>query len=366
MNRRQFFASAAKGAAAAACFTCGMRGAFAQGSPSAPRRRVDVDGKRVSVVDVHCHCVVPEALNVLKGTALEAQFTTTLKSRFNNPPMETRIAAMDAQGIDVEALSVNAFWYGVDRELARRLIDVQNESLSKMCKASDGRLIAFATVALQFPDLAAEQLEHATKHLGLRGAAIGGTVAGLELSDPRFDVFWAKAEELGALLFLHPQNSSAATGVSARVKGNGYLDNTIGNPLETTVALSHMIFEGVFDRFPNLKICGAHGGGYLASYADRSDAVCVTFPDRCTPNMPKLAPTEYLKKNIYVDSLVFTSEALRHLAAVCGPRQIMVGTDYGFPWVKDPVGHVLGTSSLSNEDKIAILGGTAAQLLKLG
>jgi len=366
MNRRQFFATAASAAAATGCFTCGMRGAFAQGSPSAPRRRVEVDGKRVTVVDVHCHCVVPEALNVLKGTPFEAPFSTALKSEFNNPPMEKRIAAMDLQGIDVEALSVNAFWYGADRELARRLIDVQNESLSKMCKASDGRLIAFATVALQFPDLAAEQLEHATKHLGLRGAAIGGTINGLELSDPTFDVFWAKAEELGALLFLHPQNSSNATGVAARVKGNGYLDNTIGNPLETTIALSHMIFEGVFDRFPNLKICGAHGGGYLASYADRSDAVCVTFPDRCTPNLPKKPPTDYLKKNIYVDSLVFTSEALRHLVAVCGPKQIMVGTDYGFPWVKDPVGHVLSTSSLSAEDKMAILGTTAAQLPKLG
>jgi len=365
MNRRQFFASASA-AAAVGCFTCGMRGAFAQGSPSAPRRRVEVDGQRVTVIDVHCHCVVPEALDVLKGTAMEASFTTTLKSAFNNPSVEQRIAAMDAQGIDIEAMSVNAFWYGAERELARRLIDVQNEGLAKMCKASDGRLIAFATVALQFPDLAAEQLEHATKHLGLRGAAIGGTVAGLELSDPRFDVFWAKAQELDALLFLHPQNSSNVTGVAARVKGNGYLDNTIGNPLETTIALSHMIFEGVFDRFPNLKICGAHGGGYLASYADRSDAVCVTFPDRCTPNLPKKPPTEYLKSNIYVDSLVFTSEALRHLAAVCGPRQIMVGTDYGFPWVKDPVGHVLSTSSLSSSDKIAILGKNAAQALKLG
>ena len=366
MNRRQFFASAASAAAVAGCFTCGMRGAFAQGSPSAPRRRVEVDGQRVSVIDVHCHCVVPEVLDVLKGTSMEAGFTTTLKSEFNNPSLEKRIASMDAQGIDIEAMSVNAFWYGADRELARRLIDVQNEGLSKMCKASDGRLIAFATVALQFPELAAEQLEHATKHLGLRGAAIGGTVAGLELSDPKFDVFWAKAEELGALLFLHPQNSSNATGVAARVKGNGYLDNTIGNPLETTIALSHMIFEGVFDRFPNLKICGAHGGGYLASYADRSDAVCVTFPDRCTPNLPKKPPTEYLKSNIYVDSLVFTSEALRHLAAVCGAKQIMVGTDYGFPWVKDPVGHVLTTAGLSSSDKIAILGKNAAQALKLG
>jgi aminocarboxymuconate-semialdehyde decarboxylase len=195
--------------------------------------------------------------------------------------------------------------------------------------------------------------------------AIGGTVAGLELSDPRFDVFWAKAQELDALLFLHPQNSSNVTGVAARVKGNGYLDNTIGNPLETTIALSHMIFEGVFDRFPNLKICGAHGGGYLASYADRSDAVCVTFPDRCTPNLPKKPPTDYLKSNIFVDSLVFTPEALRHLAAVCGPKQIMVGTDHPIPWEEDPITHVMTTPELSDDDRLAILGENAIRVLGL-
>lgn len=364
MDRRRFFAAAATAAAAGVCFGCGMRGAFAQGSPSAPRRRTVIDGKQVTVVDIHCHCVIPEAAKVLAGTPLEGRYAATAKSAFNNPPLEKRIEVMDIQGIDVEAMSVNAFWYSADRELARRLIDVQNESLSKTCAESKGRLVGFATVALQFPELAAEQLEHAMKHLGLKGAAIGPTVEKWELSDPRFDVFWAKAQELGALLFMHPQDSSRVTGISERVKGNGYLDNTIGNPLETTIALSHMIMEGVFDRFPNLKICGAHAGGYLPSYSGRTDAVCVTFPDRCTPGVPKQKPSDYLKK-IYVDSMTFNAEGLRHLAAVLGPRQIMVGTDYGFPWVKDPVGHVLETSGISNQDKIAILGGTAQQLLKL-
>ncbi|HEY8578240.1 MAG TPA: amidohydrolase family protein [Beijerinckiaceae bacterium] len=362
MNRRELLASAV---AAGACLACANRGAFAQPANSRPRRRIEIDGAPVRVVDVHCHCVVPEALGALKGTPMEGRFAGTLKSAFNNPPLETRIAAMDAQGVDIEVMSVNAFWYDADVELSRRLIDVQNEGLAKMCKASGGRLEAFATVALQHPELAAEQLEHATKHLGLKGAAIGGTVPGAELSDKKFDVFWAKAQELDALLFLHPQNSAVATGIADRVKGNGFLDNTIGNPLETTIAFSQMIFQGVFDRFPGLKICGAHGGGYLPSYADRSDAVCVTFPERCTPGTPQLAPSAYLRRNIFVDSLVFSAEALRHLAAVCGPGQIMVGTDYGFPWVKDPVGHVLGVAELSSQDKIAILGGNAAKLLKL-
>jgi aminocarboxymuconate-semialdehyde decarboxylase len=360
--RRQFFHLAA--GAAGFCLGCGRRRAFAQSGPAAARRRVEIDGRPVRVVDVHCHCVIPEALPVVAGTALEKRFRSTLANTMNNPPLEQRIATMDAQGIDVEAMSVNEFWYGADRDLAERLIDVQNETLAATCKASNGRLVAFASVALQFPELASAQLEHGMKALGLAGGAIGPTVEGEELSSPRFDPFWAKCEELDALIFMHPQDSAVATGVDKRVRGKGYLQNVIGNPLETTIALSHLIFEGTFDRFPKLRICAAHGGGYLASYADRSDAVCVAFPFRCKDVALKKKPTEYLKQ-IYVDSLVFTPEALRHLVATVGPSQVMVGTDYGFPWVKDPVGHVMATPELSANDRIAILGGTATKLLRL-
>jgi len=363
LPRRQFLQMAA--GAAGVCLGCGMtRGAFAQANPGGARRRVEIDGKPVRVVDVHCHCVIAEALPIVTGTALEKRFRGTLDSPQNNPPMEMRIAAMDAAGVDVEAMSINEFWYGADRDLARRLIDVQNENLATTCKASNGRLAGFASVALQFPELAAEQLEVGMKQLGLVGGAIGPTVEGEELSSPRFDPFWAKCEELDALLFMHPQDSAVATGVDKRLRGKGYLDNTIGNPLETTIALSHLIFEGTFDRFPTLRLCASHGGGYLASYADRSDAVCETFPFRCKDVTLKKKPTEYLKQ-IYVDSLVFTPEALRHLAAVVGPDHVMVGTDYGFNWSKDPASLVLSTPELSPDDKVAILGGTAAKLLRL-
>jgi aminocarboxymuconate-semialdehyde decarboxylase len=361
--RRQFLHLAA--GAAGVCLGCGAwRGAFAQANLGGSRRRVEIDGKPVRVVDVHCHCVIAEALPVVAGTPLEQHFRATLNSPLNNPPMEKRIAAMDAAGVDVEAMSINEFWYGADRDLAQRLIDVQNEKLAETCKASNGRLVGFASVALQFPDLAAAQLDHAMKNLGLVGGAIGPTVEGEELSSARFDPFWAKCEELDALLFMHPQDSAVSTGVDKRVRGKGYLENTIGNPLETTIALSHLIFEGTFDRFPKLRLCAAHGGGYLASYADRSDAVCVTFPPRCKDVSLKKKPTDYLKQ-IYVDSIVFTPEALRHLVATVGAGQVMVGTDFGFPWEKDPVGLVLTTPDLSSADKIAILGGTASKLLRL-
>ena len=162
------------------------------------------------------------------------------------------------------------------------------------------------------------------------------------------------------LVFLHPQGTAE---LETRLKGNGGLDNAIGNPLETTIALSHLIFEGTLDRFPGLKLCAAHGGGYLPSYAARSDAIGVTFPQRVKPL--KKRPTEYLKQ-LYYDSIVFTPEALRHLAAETGVNQIVMGTDYPYPWTSTSVDHILATPGFTDEERVAMLGGTAARLLGIG
>ena len=271
-----------------------------------------------------------------------------------------RLQKMDAQGIDVEAISINPTWYAADREAARKLVKFQNEKLAEFCAAHADRFVGFATAALQHPDLAAEQLEEGVKKMGLRGGSIGASVNGEELASPKFDPFWAKAEELGVVLFMHPQG---APELRSRLQGNGVLTNVIGNPLDTTIALSHLIFEGTFDRFPGLKICAAHGGGYLPSYVDRSDHGCVTFPEQCSKTLKK-HPSEYLRQ-LYIDSLVFTSEALRHLIAECGVSQIMMGTDYPFPWTTTSVDHILNTPGLSDSEKAAILGDNAVRLLKI-
>jgi aminocarboxymuconate-semialdehyde decarboxylase len=321
--------------------------AYAQGG-AARRREVLVSGKRVKTIDVHAHVAVPEAM-ALMGMKVAPQ---SLVMR------EDRIRAMDEQGIDMAALSINPYWYKAERDLAQALIKLQNEKLAELCASRPERFVAFASVALQHPDLAAQQLEEGVKKLGLRGAAIGGSVFGEELSDPKFHPFWAKAEELGCLVFIHPRGIED---LDKRLKGSGGLANVIGNPIETTIALSHLIFEGTLDRFPGLKICAAHGGGYLPSYAARSDAGCVTFPDRC-PKPLKKKPTEYLRQ-LYYDSIVFTPEALRHLAAEVGTGQIVMGTDYPFPWTSTSVDHILATPGLSDAERAAMLGGTAARLL---
>jgi aminocarboxymuconate-semialdehyde decarboxylase len=271
---------------------------------------------------------------------------------------------MDEEGIDIQALSINSYWYSADRDLASRLVNLQNEKLAAMCATHPDRFVAFASVALQFPELAAQQLEEGMKRWGLRGAAIGGTVQGdEELASTKFDPFWAKAEELQALIFVHPQDSQNATGIRARVQGSGALGNVIGNPLETTIFLSHMIFEGTLDRFPNLKICAAHGGGYLGSYADRMDHGCLVFPEQCKKKIKK-KPSEYMKQ-LYFDTIVFTPEALRHLIATCGVSQIGMATDYPFPWTVTPVDEVFAAPGLSDSDRVAILGGNMCKLLKI-
>ena len=325
----------------------------AQTGRPARRREVVVSGKRVKTVDVHAHCGVPEAM-ALMGLKIEPALVMA--------EPKDRLAAMDAQGIDVEALSINPYWYGAPRDLAAELIKVQNAKLAEINGSHDGRFVCYATIALQFPELAAEQLATAVKAQGFRGVSIGGSVEGQDLSDPKFHPFWAKCEETGVLVFLHPQGTKELE-PSGRLGGSGLLTNTIGNPLETTIALSHLIFEGTLDRFPGLKICAAHGGGYLPSYCARSDAVTKTFPNR-VGQLPKKPPTAYLKSGqLYFDTIVFTPEALRHLVAETGAGHVVMGTDYPYPWTSTSVDHILNTPGLSDADKVAILGGTAAQLL---
>lgn len=330
--------------------------ATTQPSARAARREVKIGGRRVKTIDVHSHCVIPETLELM-GLPITHQRGPGIAE-----VGERRIREMDEQGIDVEVLSVNPYWYDAERDRAAEVARINNERLAEFCATYPDRITAFASVALQFPELAAEQLEHAVKKLGLKGPAVGASCAGADFSDPKFHPFWKKCEDLGVLVFIHPQSTPE---LNKRFKGNGWLANTIGNPLDTTICLSKLIFEGTLDRFPRLKLCSAHGGGYLPSYAPRSDHACRVGPDQCNPAIQlKKKPTEYLR-DMYFDTLVFTSEALRHLAAEVGSDRLVIGTDHPIPWNPNPVDHVLGADCFTDEEKIAILGGTAAKLLDI-
>jgi aminocarboxymuconate-semialdehyde decarboxylase len=342
--------------------SCGLLDA-ARAQGAAPRALpVTVNGKRVKTIDVHAHCLFHEALDLMGEQARNAR-PVTKGSEQMFIAVEERLKAMDAMAIDMEVLSINPFWYRQERDKAAQIVKINNEKLAELCASKPDRFAAFASLALQFPDLAVEQLETAVKKQGLRGAAIGGSVLGDNFSNPKYHPVWAKAEELGAVLFIHPQSTPE---LAARFKGNGWLANTIGNPLETTIALQHLIFEGTLDRYPGLKIIAAHGGGYLPSYAPRSDHACFVSPVNCNPDIHlKKKPTEYLNQ-LHFDCLVFTPEGLRHLAAQVGASQLMLGSDHPIPWEEHPVDHVFATTTLSDDDKAAILGGNAARLFGMG
>lgn len=332
---------------------CSMTNAAAAQPGGGRRRQVMVGGKRIKTIDVHAHCVVAEALALL-GQTVEEQRGPGIGDVGSR-----RIAEMDEQGIDMEALSINPLWYKAERDVATEVVRIQNEKLAEWCGTYPDRFVAFASVALQFPELAAQQLEHAVKKLGLRGAAVGTSIPGKEFSDPYLHPFWKKAEELGVLIFIHPRSTPE---LESRFGGNGWLSNTIGNPLDTTIALSHLIFEGTLDRFPGLKICSAHGGGYLPSYAPRSDVTLSVAPEMDTGVKLKKKPTEYLR-DMYYDTLVFTDEALRHLAAEVGVDRLVIGTDHPIPWQSDSVNHILNAPGFSDAEKRKMLGETAAGLL---
>jgi aminocarboxymuconate-semialdehyde decarboxylase len=336
-------------------------GAFFAQTLAPERREVTLGKKRIKVVDIHGHFVEPTELDVIKDTKLAPNITDNMKGALVLGPQ--RLQVLDQLGIDVQVLShQGAWWYETDRELARRIITIQNEKLAAWCKAHPDRFAGLASVALQHPEMAAEQLDEAVRKLGLRGVGIAGHAGGEVPSTPKFDPFWTKVQELGVLVFVHPQGADNIIKEGA-LRGRGDLSNILGNPLETTFFLSRMIFDGTLDRFPGLKICGAHAGGFLPSYLGRTDVACEVRPNAGCAN--KKHPREYFKQQILVDSMIFSDEGLRHLVAEVGAGQIVYGTDTPYNWPA-PVDLILQAAYLKDAEKEAILGGNLMKLLRIG
>jgi aminocarboxymuconate-semialdehyde decarboxylase len=383
MPSRRKFLKGLSGATAGILAGCGladparafMQNQLQSGVPRAKRRDVLVGGTRVSTIDLHCHIGVTDIWKVIPRNQVVPDYleeqARTFRSQpvpvFNprGPDVDKRLADMDEMGIDVQAVSLNATYYWAEPELARKIVEIQNEKIAELCTVRSDRFVGLGTVALQDPALAVEQLEEGVKKFGMRGFDIGGSVNGEELSAPKFYPFWAKVEQLGTLTFIHPWGFNGTGDLmpgQPRFGGNGQLGNVIGNPLETTLALSHLIQDGVLDLYPNLKILAAHGGGFLPSYAGRSDQCLVQFPNGCKPLKKK--PTEYLRQ-LYYDAMLFTAEGLRHLIAEVGVSQVVVGTDYPTRWSRDSVDRILSAPGMSDADRIAILSGNARKLLRL-
>jgi aminocarboxymuconate-semialdehyde decarboxylase len=308
-------------------------------------------------VDIHAHCVIPELGTRVPNARPAPIIIPELLSLGPH-----RMDLMDERGIDIQALSINQFWwYEAERQVAADIVRVHDEALAEWCGEHPDRFVALTSVALQFPELAAEQLEYAVTTLGHRGASIGGHVMNEPPTGEKYDPFWARAEALGVPVFMHPNNAQNVVRDGA-LAGNGGLNNIVGNPLETTVFLTKMIFDGTLDRFPRLKICGAHGGGYMPSYIGRTEVACGPGRDSSCANQKP--PSAYLRDQILVDSMVFTAEGLRHLVAETGPGQVVYGSDIPYTW-PDTIDLIVDSPHLSDDEKVAILGGNLIELLKI-
>lgn len=268
-----------------------------------------------------------------------------------------RLADMDAQGVDVQWVSAspNHFYPWAPEGLAVWAANEANRLVAEHVAQAPGRLVGLGLVPLQHPERIVECLDDAVLGRGLAGVEISSFAGDVELSDERLEPFWARAAELGAVVFLHPFGCS----LDERLD-RFYLSNTVGQPAENAVALSHLIFAGVLDRHPRLRIIAAHGGGFLPLSIGRSDRAWKVRPEaqRCAD-----APSTYLSK-IWFDTVVHDPVALRRLVEVAGESRVLLGSDYPFDMgLDDPVDFVR-ESGLEAAVVDRVLEQNAAQLLE--
>ena len=327
-------------------------------------------------VDIHCHYLNPDAaakvapLNPAQHE-MQIKFANQLTRDTNKKQVqerapklsniEVRLKDMDRAGIDIQAVSPapQQTYYWTDPGMGQELARMVNERLAEIVAKWPERFVGLGTVPLQDPDLAVSELEYAVKKLNLRGIEINGSVNGMDLTDGRLSLerFFAKVQELDVILFMHPTGYTQGERLL-----DHYFNNVIGNPLETTVAASHLIFDGVMDRYPKLKVVLPHGGGFLAHYWERMNHGWKARPDCRT--VIKKKPTTYLEK-FYFDTIVFDPQMLDNMVRRYGADHIVMGTDYPFDMgVEDPVGFVQ-RAKLSSSQRNQILGGNAARLLKI-
>jgi len=337
-----------------------------ESAAGAPLRR----GGTRKIIDIHAHLAIPAAEAMLRPYAAQAPamgFSSADSDAVNRElfarigrklsSLDERLVEMDATGIDIQALSplpgqtIYAAPTDVGREAARTI----NDGIAAAVARRPDRFVGMGVIPLQSPELATAEMKRCTRELGLRGIEISSHVNGRELSDPEFRPVFAAAEEMGVLIFLHPLGFTHGE----RLRDH-YLNNLLGNPIDSTIAVAHLIFDGVLEQLPGLKVCVAHGGGYAATYWGRLDHAWRVRPD-CRRHISG-PPSQYLRR-LYFDTLVFDQAQLRFLIETYGADHLCLGTDYPFDMSEpDPIGF---HAQVSESDQDKILGATAARLLGL-
>ncbi|MFG1681224.1 amidohydrolase family protein [Nonomuraea sp. NPDC049269] len=328
----------------------------------------------MTTVDVHAHLLLPEIERAVAGQPGHAAHRE-LDARRNGPDalavsgemvgeriglltrVADRLTAMDEVGVDAQIVSPSPshYHYWADQDLAGEVCRLAAEGVAGHVAEAPDRLYGLGLAPLQHPALMAQTLDHALD-LGLKGVEISSHAPGRELSDPAYEPFWARAAESGAVVFLHPFGCT----LDERLN-RWYLSNIVGQPVENAVALSHLIFSGVLDRHPGLKLLAAHGGGYLPYYLGRSDHGWRERPDArgCARE-----PSSYLRL-LHFDSLVHDPAVLRELVRAAGPQRVLLGSDFPFDMGEpDPLA-ALRAAGPDSTTFDAIRGGNAIRLFDL-
>ena len=328
-------------------------------------------------IDIHCHYLnqdVAAKVAHLNPGQYEPSvcFANTMTREVNVKQMKdraprlsdvaVRLKHMDRTGIDIQAVSPapNQTYYWTDPGMGAELARAVNERVAQIAAQWPDRFVGLGTVPLQDPGLAVAELEFLIRKLGLKGVEINPSVKGMDLTDARLSLekFFAAAERLNAVVFMHPIGFTQGERLM-----DHYFNNVIGNPLETTVAASHLIFDGVMERHPKLKVVLPHAGGYLAHYWARMDHGWKARPD-CRVVIKK-RPSSYLEK-FYFDTITFDPGMLKHLIERFGADHVLLGTDYPYDMgVEDPVGFINKVNKLTAREKQQVMGGNAARLLGL-
>ncbi len=327
-------------------------------------------------IDVHTHIRIPAVeefarKNPAKGggpgkvdwvskesAAFQKSSQKKARPKFVNP--KVRLRDMDRMGVDMQVISLNlpqnCYW--ADGAKGLEVARACNDGIAEFIAAKPDRFIGMGSVGLQDVGRSMRELGRAVNSLGLKGVVVSSNIRNRDLGETRFKPFWAKAQELGVPVFIHPQGFSHADRLA-----KFFLWNSVGQPLEEALAMSSLIHEGVMDEFPKLKLCIDHGGGYLPFYAGRTDRAFERRPE--TSLNIKKKPSAYLRQ-FYYDTVFYDLDMLAFLVKKVGAGRIMMGTDYPLSMGEDdPVGFVKRTRGLSKDDKDKILWKNAARLFGL-
>jgi aminocarboxymuconate-semialdehyde decarboxylase len=327
---------------------------------------------QVRTIDTHTHILTQETAALLSKAGVKVTITPddaehaaldvagTVYRPFPTGGFDIprRLRDMNATGVDVHVLSATpqTYLYNQEPALAAVLAAIQNDQMAKHIAAHPDRFLGIATLPMQNPKAAADELKRAMTKLGLKGSMFASNIMGKNLDDPSFEPLWATAQELDAFMFIHPNNVAGAD----RLKSY-YLQNLIGNPLDTTIAAACLLFGGVLDRYPKLKFMLAHGGGFTPYQAARWEHGWKVRPEpkKNVPSQPK-----NVAKRFMYDTILHSDKTLEAMIDLVGSERVLLGSDYPYDMaMMDCVAHVCGLK-ISDADKAAILGGHAEKLFE--